>query len=221
MEDMPAPRTRVEPIQDQLRSEILAGLLPPGTKLPLAELAARLGASIGVVREALIRLGSESLVVAEPQLGFRVTPVSERDLRELIETRCVVECEAFRRAIADGSLDWESAVTAAYHHLDRTQLVTDGLRNNEPWVASHRRFHEVLTDGCDNRRLVTVAMSLRDSAELYRSASVIAMTPEQIAQRDREHLALRDAALSRDVIRGPELLREHIRMTAHYFNLVL
>ncbi|MET4783053.1 GntR family transcriptional regulator [Glaciihabitans sp. UYNi722] len=218
---MSIPRTRVEPVQEQLRSEILSGVLTPGTKLPLAELAARLGTSIGSVREALIRLGSEGLVVAAPQLGFRVTPVSEQDLRDLIETRCVLEGETFRRAIEDGSLEWESAVTAAYHRLDRTQHDIDGQRNDASWVSSHRQFHEALIEGCANHRLIVVTMQLRDAAELYRSSSVGAMSPEQSAQRDREHFALRNAALTRDALGGPEILREHIRMTAHYFNLAL
>ncbi|MFB2587006.1 GntR family transcriptional regulator [Herbiconiux liukaitaii] len=215
---MQAPRTRVEPVQARLRSAILSGELAPGAKLPLAELAGRLECRVGLVREALIRLASESLVVSEPQVGFRVAPVSARDLRELIETRCVIECEAFLRAIEEGSREWEGAVMAAYHTLEGLEH-DDGVRTSGEWVAAHRRFHEVLIEGCNNRRMIAVTMSLRDSAELYRSSSTASMTDGQSAHRDSEHLALRDAALTRDVVGGPALLREHIRMTAHYFNL--
>jgi len=211
-------KTRVEPVQAQLRGEILSGVVAPGSKLPLAEIAGRLQASVGVVREALIRLTSEGLVVAEPQLGFRVAAVSEKDLHELIDTRLVVECEAFRSAIAHGSVDWESDVIGAYHRLHRIERDSNGERNKDAWVSAHRAFHETLLAGCPNRRLVAVAMSLRDAAELYRSASVTVMTAEDEARRDAEHIALRDAATARDLVRGPELLADHIRMTARYFD---
>lgn len=215
---MSTAKTRVEPVQAQLRGEILSGVVAPGSKLPLAEIAGRLQASVGVVREALIRLTSEGLVVAEPQLGFRVAAVSEKDLHELIDTRLVVECEAFRSAIAHGSVDWESDVIGAYHRLHRIERDSNGERNKDAWVSAHRAFHETLLAGCPNRRLVAVAMSLRDAAELYRSASVTVMTAEDEARRDAEHIALRDAATARDLVRGPELLADHIRMTARYFD---
>lgn len=215
---MRTAKTRVEPVQAQLRGEILSGGLVPGSKLPLAEIASRLQASVGVVREALIRLTSEGLVVAEPQLGFRVAAVSEKDLHELIDTRLVVECEAFRSAIIHGSVDWESDVIGAYHRLHRVERDADGERNKDAWVTAHRDFHETLLAGCPNSRLVAVAMSLRDAAELYRSASVSAMTEADEVRRDAEHLALRDAATGRDLAGGPELLGEHIRMTARYLD---
>lgn len=215
---MTAPKTRVEPIQARLRNEILTGQIAPGAKLRLAELSERAGASIGVVREALIRLGSEGLVLAEPQLGFRVAPVSAKDLDDLIGARLVVECETFRLAVAHGSHEWEGDVIAAYHRMRRIEGERDTRRNEDGWVAAHRSFHEKLLAGCPNQRLVDSSMALRDSAEMYRSSSVLTMTPEDAAQRDAEHAALRDAAVDRDAERGVAMLGAHIRMTAKYFH---
>lgn len=213
-------KTRVEPVQALLRSEILSGALAPGSKLGLSAVAHRAGASMGVVREALIRLVSEGVVVSEPQLGFRVAPISEGDLRDLVETRCLVECEAFRQALIHGGLEWESEVVAAYHRLGRVERNDAGERNSAAWVDAHRQFHEALLGACDNARLKGLAMVLRDSAELYRAASVGVMEPAQSRERDGEHLALRDAVLDRDATRGPELLQAHIRRTADYFSVV-
>lgn len=211
----------MEPVEARLRSEILAGRAAPGSKLRLAELAARLEVSTGVVREALIRLAAGGLVDAEPQLGFRVASVSDSDLRDLIEARLVIECSAFESAIEHGDVEWEGRVISAYHHLSRVEHSADAGRTGDAWVASHRSFHEALISGCPNRRLISVSMSLRDAAELYRASSVGGMTPADAEQRDQEHLALRDAAIDRDLENGPALLRDHIRMTARYFNLSL
>lgn len=216
---MTSPKTRVEPVQKQLRGEILAGRLQPGSKLLLAELAERFGISVGVMREALIRLTTEGLVTAEPQLGFRVVSVSEEDLRELIEARLLIECDVFRSAIEHGSVEWEVEVITAYHRMHRVELDPDGNRNEEAWVAAHREFHRALLSGCPNRRLVSVAMSLRDAAELYRSTGVSAMTEDQLRRRDEEHLALRNAAVERDAENGPRLLGEHLLLTARFIQM--
>ena len=72
--------TRVDQVFAELRSDILAGRCLPGARLRMAELAARHGASMGVLREALSRLAAQGLVVAEPQHGFQVTPISVTDL---------------------------------------------------------------------------------------------------------------------------------------------
>lgn len=209
--------TRVEPVRARLRDEVLTGKLAPGAKLRLADLAERLGVSVGVVREALIRLTAEGLVVAEPQLGFRVIPVSAKDLDDLVGARLVVECETFRSAMTHGDHEWEGAVIAAYHRLQRIQEQTDSGRTGEGWVAGHRFFHMTLLSGCPNQRLVAASMSLRDGAELYRTSSVKTMSAADAKRRDAEHLALRDAAVGRDIERGVALLGEHIKLTANYF----
>ncbi len=207
-------KTRVERVYVSLRSDILAGRLAPGTKLPLAELAGRYGASMGVVREALFKLASEGLVSAEPQVGFRVTAISLEDLRDLTESRCHVEGEVFRQSIVDGSLEWETWVIATHHRLTRIDQMASGDpdRISDEWALAHGEFHAALLAGCTNARLLAIAMSLRDSAELYRRWSVT--VDHQHRDISSEHEALRDAALAREADRGQGLLCEHIRHTA-------
>ena len=211
---MPRSETRAERIYANLRSDVLTGRLLPGQRLPFAELGARYGTSVGVLREALSRLVEQGLVVSEPQLGFRVTPVSEEDLRDLTNTRIDIETLCLRHAIAHGDLAWESRVVAAYHTLDRTpELVsTQPSTVNEDWAAAHAAFHAALIEGCPSRRLRDIATSLRDSAELYRrwSRHIGGEDTRDIAG---EHLALRDAILARDVEKAEAALIQHISYT--------
>jgi DNA-binding GntR family transcriptional regulator len=53
----------------------------------MVELAGRLGVSQSVIREALTRPGEQGLVVASPQRGFRVHPLSVADIAGLTESR--------------------------------------------------------------------------------------------------------------------------------------
>ncbi|MGE4164139.1 MAG: GntR family transcriptional regulator [Vicinamibacterales bacterium] len=207
--------TRAEVAFSRLRADILDGALPPGEKLPFAVLCERYGFSIGVIREALSRLAELGLVVAEPQLGYRVIPLSVDDLEDLTTTRCEIEGAALALSVQHGDLAWESSVVAAHHALERTPAVRpDGAAGINPeWVALHRCFHAALLDGCPAPRLVSIAASLRDAAEVYRSWSFDAARP---SARDVavEHRAMLVAALDRDAAAAAQLLQEHLRSTA-------
>jgi DNA-binding GntR family transcriptional regulator len=85
-----SPVTRGKEVYDVLRAELLNGMLNPGDKLPMVELARRFSASQSVVREALTRLAEQGLVVAAPQRGFRVRQLSVEDIAGLTESRVAV-----------------------------------------------------------------------------------------------------------------------------------
>ena len=57
---------------EALRADLLACRVAPGSRLKIQELCLQHAVSLGAIREALSRLTSEGLVVAEPQRGFRV-----------------------------------------------------------------------------------------------------------------------------------------------------
>ena len=210
-----AAPTRTEQVYARMRADILAGHFTPGAKLPFAELVARYGGSTSVIREGLTRLVEQGLVQAEPQHGFRVVPLSISDLDDLTTARCELEGLVLRLSIAAGDLEWESAIVAAHHTLERTPMAdTDdpGVLNDE-WRAAHARFHNALIAGCPNMRLRTMASSLRDAAELYRSWSG-RLGHDQHRDIPGEHGAIAEAVLARDVERAVAELTTHLRRTA-------
>ena len=160
--------TRGGEVFDVLRAELLNGVLKPGDKLRMVELASRFSVSQSVVREALTRLAEQGLVVASPQRGFRVRELSVEDITGLTESREQIESVALRLAIERGDVQWETGIVAAHHLLERTPVVDADGRFHEPWTAIHHDFHRALTVGCNNARLHGVVLALRDSAELYR-----------------------------------------------------
>jgi DNA-binding GntR family transcriptional regulator len=200
---------------DDLRSDILAGRLDPGSKLPFAALVTRFGCSVGAIREALQRLAEQGLVISEWQQGFRVTDISPEDLADLTDARCEIEILALRYAIKNANVEWEAQAMSAHHILDRTPMYdeSDPARFSEQWIEAHAAFHDALLLGCPNRRIRTVALSLRESAELYRRWSA------PLHDRDRdiaaEHRAIIDAVVARDVDLASGLLCTHIRRTTN------
>src|SRR6185437_14638965 len=88
-------------------------------------------------------------------------------------------------------------------------VIRDDGTVSEDWSGHHRDFHQALLTGCSNRRLESVANSLRDSAELYRRWYWV-LTDDHQRDLAREHRQLRELALARDADRAIEVLTEHI-----------
>jgi len=211
-------RTRNEAVFNRIREDILCGVLAPGSRLRFADMCARYGTSVGVVREALSRISEQGLARMEPQLGFSVVPVSVNDLRDLTEARCDIEGLTLRYSVQHGDLAWESSVIAIHHRLTRTptHIGDDSRTFNEEWGTIHKQFHAALLEGCPNRRLKGIALSLRDAAEVYRRAGQ--RPTDHASERDveAEHRAIVDAVISRDADAAVAALVHHIRATTDY-----
>jgi DNA-binding GntR family transcriptional regulator len=209
-----AALTRAEAVYKELRADILGGRLPPGTKLRFADLTERYDCSTSVVREGLSRLAEQGLVQSEPQHGYHVTPLSVDDLVDLTVARCALEGMVLRMSIAEGDIAWESEVVAAHHALERMSITAKGdPGRSETWTAAHARFHAALLSACPTQRLLAMALSLRDAAELYRRWSSSVGHDEDRDVR-AEHRALAEAAIRGDADEAVRLLEEHLRRTA-------
>lgn len=212
MRDATDGQNRTERVFEALRFDLLENHLQPGERLKLVDLAERFGISQTVVREALTRLAEQGLVVATPNKGFMVMPLSVDDLEDLTNVRVRLETMALRDSIEHGDLAWESGVVAAHHALERTPFVTEGPKAATTWRQVHRAYHQALCAGSGSPRLEEVVTQLRDAADLYRmwSGALGHDTTRDIAA---EHRALRDAAIARDADLAAQLLTDHIRRT--------
>ncbi|MEV0848388.1 GntR family transcriptional regulator [Streptomyces sp. NPDC049954] len=205
--------TRAGTVYAHVREDIFQGVLCPGQRLRLVELARRFTVSQSVVREALTRLSAQGLVVATPQQGFSVVPLSLKDLNDLTEARVEIEAMVLRLAVARGDLRWEAAAVAAHHQLGGTPAVLPDGTLSGAWFTVHEHFHRTLLEGCGNDRLLATAMSLRDAATLYRRWSR-PLGHDDDRDVTREHQELLDAVLAREPDRAAHVLTRHIDRTS-------
>lgn len=207
-------QSRTEAVFETLRADLIEGRIEPGERLKLPALVERFGVSMTVVREALTRLAEQRMVLAVPNRGFRVMPLSAEDLKDLTHVRLRLETMALRDSIERGALVWETGVVAAHHALNRTPYLDDKGGLNVAKMSAHRDFHHALGSGCGSPRLIELADNLRDSAELYRAwARSIAHDDERDVTAEHDQIAR--AALARDADAASAALRDHIeRSTA-------
>lgn len=208
----PPARSLTSAVLAQLRAEILSCRLPPGERLLIAGLARRFGVSLSAVREALARLAAEGLVQAEDQRGFRVSPVSTEDLRDITWLRIEIEGLALRRSIALGDAGWEAGLRAAWQELAAAPVPPPGQAGPEfeRWRALHHRFHLALVAGCRSPWLLRFRSALDEQAERYRFLAHTRRARDVAG----EHRAIAEAALARDAEAAVGALADHLALTA-------
>jgi GntR family transcriptional regulator, carbon starvation induced regulator len=206
--------TQADLAYEALLAEILDCRLAPGAKITISDIAIRLGFSPGSVREALSRLAAEKWTVATAQKGYSVTPVSIEELRDLTRTRIVIEQMCLRSAVAQGDVEWETAVVAAYHRLHRIPMrVGEAAPRLSPaWIAAHTTFHTALTAGCDSPWMLTLRTMLYAQSERYRQLS--AALARENRDVDAEHEGILNACLARDADLACALIEQHLQRTS-------
>ena len=137
---------RPEPLGDRvyatLRNYVRAGRIPTGQPLQEAALAAQLGVSRTPVREALARLASEGLVVAEGR-SFTLPILVVRDIEDIYALRFLLEPEALRLAAASNPERKQLAplrkgladMVAAHEAGDGAAFMDANYRYRDAWTA--------------------------------------------------------------------------------------
>jgi len=82
--------TVTEDAYHRIRSDIITGQLAPGKVLRSDWMREQYDIGISPLREALTRLTSERLIIAESQRGFRVAPIDIGEVRDVPETRILI-----------------------------------------------------------------------------------------------------------------------------------
>ena len=151
-------KTQTDAAYAALREAILSCRLAPGAKIKISDAAAEFDFSPGAVREALSRLAAERMAVATAQKGFTVAAISAEELVDLTRTRIAIEQLCLRSSIAEGDVEWEAEILAAYHRLHRLPISLGPRENLSPaWAAAHNAFHAALASACGSRWTLTHA----------------------------------------------------------------
>ncbi len=205
-------KNRSSEVYDAIARDILDGRHEPRARLRMDLLSEAHGVSLGAVREALVRLASDGLLLADPPKGFVVAPISRADLIDLTETRIELETRCLILSLRAGDLAWEGRVIGALHELIRTPVHFGPDELSSEWSRAHKAFHDALVSACDSRWRTRLREQLFLHAERYRRLSV----PHRTRPRDvdSEHKAIAEAALARNERAAVEAMTAHLRLTA-------
>ena len=203
-------RTLIERAYAQLRDDIIEGRLAPSEKLRVEHLKAHYQVGAGTLREAITRLVSDALVVAEGQRGFRVAPIALEDLEDLTRLRLHIEIEALRQSIRHGDAAWRVRLQQVYDELSAFEQPIR-TEHRARWEQLNARFHEALTSAQMSPWTAKVLRLLTRQAERYRRYTIgLADSGRDVHAEHREIFELAMAGME---ARAALALEAHIRAT--------
>jgi len=155
------------PLRDEVYRELLdriqRGHYPDRARLQDTELASELGVSRTPVREALIRLAREGVLDSSMGRGFRIRGLDPGELREVGTILGSLEALALRLS-SDPSPSQLERLAQLAQRLERTRGDAIACLDLED------EWHQVLLEGCPNRRLLELIASLRQVPRRYLAA---------------------------------------------------
>jgi DNA-binding GntR family transcriptional regulator len=214
--------TLADQVHDELRSRILTGRLPSGHRLLPEELATDLAISQTPIKEALLRLEADGLVVTETRRGTVVRLFTLKDVEELYEARILIELEAIDAAFAHGAVtpelldELEQNLEQHARHLKRKTLadLTTAL-------AFDRAFHHRLILARDNA--VIAAWHQRILTQTHTAYVYLQSDTSTVIAEHREILdglaagssAQTREALRRHLVRSRDSLLQNVQAAHH------
>jgi DNA-binding GntR family transcriptional regulator len=203
------PKTVSEQIADQLRSEILAGLIPPGTRLFQDVEAERLQVSRTPLREAFRQLEAERLVQIIPNRGAIVTQLTADEVREIFLIRGQLEPLAAAVAAERATPEDVRAIGKLLEELEYART----SRRNRSLLELNKSFHFMVYEASGMSRLVNIISSLWGPIEAMRATYV--SEPVTARHGANEHARLYEAIRDGDQSAAAEVTKQHIEtMTA-------
>jgi DNA-binding GntR family transcriptional regulator len=203
----PAHGATVAFIVEQLREDILAGRLPPGSRLIECDLTTRFAVSRGPVREALRRLSADGLIEHWPHRGAVVRRLTEREIGELFLIRIEMEALAARLAAGTDGPDRRERFAAAVQ-----PIYSEAPRNPCEYLKENAAFHDAVMALADNLQLRELAARLQLPLIMAQVGDVL--TPAVLKASVREHRTIAKAILERDPKAAAARMREHLERAA-------
>ena len=200
-----ASRTSLrEQIGVSLRAALVAGDMVPGVTYSAPALAERFGVSATPVREAMLDLINEGMIVAVPNKGFRIVETTDKDLDEMTELRRLIEVPTVGRIAKSITREQVAGL-----RLIATRIMDAAAKGDiVTYIEADRQFHLELLSVSGNARLVDLVEQLRMNTRLYGLEELAASG--HLGQSSEEHLSLLDALETGDRRGAERIMAQHL-----------
>ena len=143
---------------ERIRHDIISCVLAPGTEISEAQLCSQYRIGKAPVRMALNRLAHDGLVRAIPRRGYRVTPVTLKDIHDVFELRLMLEPAAAR--MAAGKVDTQRL--RALDEISRSGYAPGDPTSISRFLEASMAFQVAIARATGNARLADAIEQLLD-----------------------------------------------------------
>jgi len=198
-------KTRTQLVVETLREKILSGEFKAGESLRQAALATELNVSRIPVREALLQLEGEGLVVFEPHKGATVTELNAKHVDELFELRAMLECNLLAASLPRLTEEKLAEASAILAKLDKA-LGTENAANT--WSELNSNYHNCLYSAANRPQTQDLVNTLNKNADRYIRMHLL--WAGGISKAGPEHNQLLAFCKTGDVDEAVAVLKHHI-----------
>lgn len=198
----PVFRTIREQIADRIRADVIAGRLAEGTNLREQALAKQYGVSRAPIRDALLQLTQEGLLVAKPNCGVRVGSPSGEEIQPLVvELRRKIEVFALRKVFSKLT---DNDVENLEDTVHRLKIACENEDLAEV-VQQDMALHRYILEATGNTDLLAIWLPIVSRMFLHYSRH------RNMMESYGEHAAIVDAIRRRDRKAAIEALTANIQ----------
>lgn len=191
-------------VYESVKRSIMLQELAPGDGLSELALARQFNCSQGVIREALLHLQEDGLVIRSGYRGTSVSRTDPEEAEEMVLLRCSIEARGIRRVIS--RLD-EQALAALAELIDRMEETAE-TGDAYALFQIDCAFHLGLFRMAQLPALEPVLSRCLLHNNRAKMAAPERRTLSWIARR---HRRIHDALVARDTERAVEVINRHIK----------
>ena len=188
-------KRQTDAVVETILLRIEDGTLMPGDAIEEKDLIEACGVSRTPVREALIQLEADGLVVRHARKGVSLFRPNTDEFLSILEVHATLEAQAAELAAERLSLAAEATIEACTKACERFAKDADPANHNE-YYNLNRLYHAAIADASCNIYLVDlIKLNARKLMAHYRLRY---RTPGAIEQSAQEHRVISDRIFARD-----------------------
>jgi DNA-binding GntR family transcriptional regulator len=197
--------TQKDQIYEQIKRDIILGIIKPGEVLNAIDMSERHNFGITPTREALLVLTHDRYLKPMPRVGYIVTEPAVQDILEIFHLRMILEVEAIGLAV-DRFTDREIQELKKNNQKEEEIFHEVNGQAREQGLNLNKDFHITIARASGNTRLMEIVQQLIQ--DLMRS---LLLDPELTDSSD--HARIIRLIEKRDKIQAQEEMRKHIEET--------
>ena len=192
-------------VYQNIKFQIIIGVLKPGTRLPEEELSKAMNISRAPIREAFNRLEKEGFVTVIPRKGAAVSKVTAQAIEDLFEIREALESLAVKKSKGKISVEELEEVGNGFKKFINKSTNTE---NCIQYLSMDKKFHDLLSQNCGNKKLIDLLSNLQEQIHWLRNISLKRIT---FSGSVGEHLAIIEALQKNDEKLILKTLLQHLK----------
>lgn len=186
-------------VHQMLKEQILKQEIEIGEQLNPRDIAEEYDISVMPVRDALLRLVTQGLVINKPRVGFFVKTFTAREIENIMEVRKMYE---------------HFALSQHFDAIDRKKMkqIYNSMDNNEELTRSFFddmdiKLHSIIVEASDNDYLINSYNRIKDLFILFQHLNL-----QRIDEAHQEHQILIRSILDNNQEKAENVLLEHLQM---------